>query len=135
MPIISGSCLCGKVRYSADAEPVFVGLCHCRDCQKVSGSAFATVVGVPKSAIKVAGTLKSFSKRGDTGKTIARMFCPECGASVVDEAEAAPNFVMIAAGTLDDASWLRPTSQIYCASAQPWVQLGGDIKRFDKSPG
>jgi hypothetical protein len=52
----------------------------------------------------------------------------------MDEAEAAPGLVMIAAGTLDDTSWVKPTTQIYCASAQPWVQLSGEMKSFDRTP-
>jgi hypothetical protein len=111
-----------------------VGLCHCHDCQKFTGSAFAAVIGLPKSAVTVTGVLKGFSKRGDSGKPIKRLFCPECGASVMDEAEAAPGLVMIAAGTLDDTSWVKPTAQIYCARAQPWVQLSGDMKSFDRMP-
>ena len=50
MPTITGGCLCGKIRYHADAEPAFVGLCHCHDCQKFTGSAFAAVIGLPKAA-------------------------------------------------------------------------------------
>ena len=53
----------------------------------------------------------------------------------MDEAEAVPSLVMIAAGTLDDASWVKPTSQIYCASAQPWVRLDREMKSFDRAPG
>ena len=135
MPTITGGCLCGKIRYSADAEPAFVGLCHCHDCQKFTGSAFAAVIGLPKSAVTVTGALKGFTKQGDSGKPINRMFCPECGASVMDQAEAAPGIVMIQAGTLDDTSWMKPTSQIYCASAQPWVQLSGEMKSFDRTSG
>jgi len=70
--------------------------CHCRDCQKFTGSAFAAVIGLPKSAVTVTGALKGFTKRGDSGKPTERLFCPECGASVMDEAEAAPGLVMIA---------------------------------------
>jgi hypothetical protein len=135
MPTITGGCLCGRIRYSVDAEPAFVGLCHCRDCQKFTGSAFAAVIGLPKSAVTVTGVLKGFTKQGDSGKPINRMFCPECGASVMDEAEAAPGIVMIQAGTLDDTSWMKPTSQIYCASAQPWVHLRGEMRSFDRTPG
>ena len=135
MSTITGGCLCGKIRYSADTEPRFVGVCHCHDCQKFTGSAFAAIIALPKSAFRMTGNPKGFTKRGDSGKPIARLFCPECGASVMDEAEAMPGIVMIAAGTLDDPSWVKPTTQIYCASAQPWVQLGGDMKRFDKVPG
>jgi hypothetical protein len=135
MSTITGGCLCGKIRYSANAEPAFVGLCHCHDCQKFTGSAFAAVIGLPKSAVTVTGALKGFTKQGDSGKPINRMFCPECGGSVMDEAEAAPGMVMIQAGTLDDTSWVKPTSQIYCASAQSWVLLGGEMKSFDRTPG
>ena len=135
MPAIVGGCLCGKVRYSADAGPIFVGLCHCHDCQKFTGSAFAAVIAVPKPALAVTGVLKGFTKPGDSGKPIERLFCPECGSSVMDEAEALPGMVMIAAGTLDDPSWVKPTAAVYCASAQPWVRLAGDMKTFDKMPG
>lgn len=135
MPTFTGGCLCGKIRYSANAEPTFVGLCHCRDCQKFTGSAFSAVIAVPKSAVTVTGGLKGFTKQGDSGKPIERLFCPECGASIMDEAAAMPGIVMIGAGTLDDPNWVKPTAQIYCASAQPWVRLGGDMKSFDRVPG
>ena len=135
MPQIAGGCLCGKVRYSSGAEPAFVGICHCTDCQKFTGSAFATVIGVAKSALSVQGDLATYSKTGDTGKAIYRKFCPQCGSSVMDEADALPDIVMLGAGTLDDPTWLKPGMQIYCDSAQPWVHLGGDMKSFPKMPG
>ena len=135
MPAITGGCLCGKIRYRADAEPAFVGLCHCHDCQKFTGSAFAAVIGWPKSAVEVTGALKTFTKLGDSGKPIKRMFCPDCGSSVMDEAEAAAGIVMMQAGTLDNTSWVKPTSQIYCASAQAWVQFSGPMKSFGRAPG
>ncbi len=53
----------------------------------------------------------------------------------MDEAQAMPGVAMIAGGTLDDPTWLKPSSQIYCASAQPWVRLGGDMQRFEGVPG
>jgi hypothetical protein len=132
---IEGGCLCGKVRYSADAEPAFVGVCHCKNCQKGTGTAFAAVVALPKPALSVQGNLKTFNDRGDTGKTMFRRFCPECGSSVMGEAEAMPNVVMILTGTLDDASWVKPAMEIFCDSAQPWVELGGGMQRFPKMPG
>jgi hypothetical protein len=135
MPQIVGGCLCGKVRYSANAEPVFVGVCHCRDCQKFSGSAFSVVVALPKTALSVQGKVNTFQKPGDTGKMTERRFCPECGSPVVEEVAAMPDIVMIGAGTLDDASWVKPGMQIYCDSAQPWVELRGGIQSFAKMPG
>jgi hypothetical protein len=132
---LEGGCRCGKVRYSADAEPIFVGLCHCQSCQKASGSAFNIVVAVPKPAVSISGTLSTFTGQGDTGKQTHRRFCPECASPIAGEAEVMPDVIMIPAGTLDDTSWIKPTMQIYCDSAQPWVDLGGDMQRFAKMPG
>jgi hypothetical protein len=97
---VEGGCLCRKVRDSADAEPAFVGVCHCKNCQKALGAAFA-VVAVPTATLNVQGTLKAFDDQGDSGKKLYRRFCPECGSSVTDEAEAMPNVTMIMAGTLE----------------------------------
>ena len=134
MAKMTGGCLCGKVRYSADVEPVFTGVCHCRNCQKASGGAFAVVIGVPQTALDVQGHVKTYADRGDSGKAMYRRFCPDCGSTLMDEAEAMPGVTMIQVGTLDDASWVKPAMQIYCDSAQPWVQLGGDMVRFPKMP-
>ena len=134
MAHIEGGCLCGKVRYSADAEPVFVGVCHCADCQRFTGSAFSTVVAVPPPALRVTGTLRTFTKPGGTGKPQHRCFRPECGSGVVDEADALPGLVMLNVGTLDDRSRVRPQSEVHCDSAQPWVRLGGELERFAGMP-
>lgn len=134
MPKITGGCLCGKVRYSADVEPEFVGVCHCHNCQKETGSAFAIVIGLPKSALSVQGDLKTFKDTGDSGKAMFRRFCPNCGSTVVDQGEIMPDTVMIQVGTLDDPSWVKPAMEIYCDSAQPWVRLGGEMQRFPKMP-
>ena len=135
MAKIAGGCLCGKVRYSAEGEPAFVAVCHCTDCQNFTGSAFGVVVGVPKPALSIQGKVTTYSKNGDTGRSISRQFCPECGSSIAEEVEAVPGVVMIASGTLDDTSWLKPGMQIYCDSAQSWVKLGGEMQSFAKMPG
>ena len=58
MPNMNGGCLCGDVRYSASGEPVVTSICHCRDCQRRTGSAFVEVVAVPKEAFSVQGSFK-----------------------------------------------------------------------------
>ena len=131
---IEGGCLCGQVRYSADTEPAFVGVCHCKDCQKASGTAFRVVFAVPKPALTVQGPLKTFNGRGDSGKTLQRRFCPECGSAITTDVEVMPDLTIVMAGTLDDASWVKPTMEIYCSSAQPWVSLAGERQRFPKMP-
>jgi hypothetical protein len=132
---IEGGCLCGQVHYSGEAEPIFVGVCHCANCQKGSGSAFNAVVAVPKAAIGTTGTTSTYQSTGDSGKATYRRFCPRCGSPVAVEAELMADAVMIPVGTLDDPGAVKPAMQIYCDSAQPWALLEGGIQRFGKMPG
>jgi len=134
MASITGGCLCGKVHYSADVDPIFAGICHCHNCQKATGSAFSAVVAVPQPALTVQGELKIYEDKGDSGSPMYRRFCPECGSAVLAEAAVMPGVVMIQAGTLDDTARLKPGMQIYCDSAQPWVSLDGEWQRFPKMP-
>ena len=97
--------------------------------------AFRVVFAVPTPALSVQGALKTFDDRGDSGRTVHRRFCPECGSAITTERQARPDTTIVMAGTLDDASWLKPTMEIFCDSAQPWVSLGGDRQRFPKMPG
>jgi hypothetical protein len=134
MSIIAGGCLCGKVRYSAPGEPVLTAVCHCRDCQKQTGTSFSVIIGVPSLALAVKGTLKTFDLTGDDDKPVHRNFCPNCGSPITSITEARPELSFIKAGTLDDASWLEPTVEIWCGSAQPWVSLVCDRQKFAKAP-
>jgi hypothetical protein len=130
---LKGGCLCGAVRYTARAEPVILGICHCRDCQKFTGSAFGFLVGVPRIAFEIDGVVKRFAKPADSGKPIVRLFCPECGSSVAEELASQPGLVLINGGTLDDPTAVIPATEIYCDRMLPWVQLG-DMQRFAKMP-
>src|ERR1043166_4138790 len=85
MAKITGGCLCGAVRYTAEADPTSVTVCHCLDCQKFTGSAFAALVPVSKDALTIDGALKTFSSPGDSGNPLLRHFCPECGSSIAEE--------------------------------------------------
>ena len=122
---LEGGCLCGKVRYSGEAEPIFVGVCHCTNCQKSSGTAFNSVVAVPKSALSLTGTISTFEGRGDTGNATYKRFCPECGSPVAEEAAIMADVVMIPTGTLDDPGAITPAMQIYCDSALVVKRLAG----------
>ena len=134
MSKVSGGCLCGNVRYSVEAEPVFTVVCHCKNCQKQAGAAFSIEFGVPSSAVSVQGTIKTFHDKGDSGKSVDRHFCPECGSPLISEIAVMPDVSLIKAGTLDDTSWVLPTMELYCDSAQSWVKLLGEMKKFPKMP-
>jgi len=134
MPELRGGCLCGAVRYSTTAEPVTSGVCHCRDCQKFTGSAFGALVYVPKETLMLEGTTKTFTSPGGSGKPMLRHFCPECGSSIAQEPGTRPGIVVLNIGTLDDPKSITPAREIFCDDALPWVQTIGDMPRFPKRP-
>jgi hypothetical protein len=133
MADINGRCRCGKVTYSSAADPVFVGICHCTNCQKMTSSAYSTVLAVPTPTLTVTGTTKRFDDIGDSGKPTHRDFCPECGSTVTELADVMPGITMIGIGTLNDPSWVKPAMQIYCDSALPWAKVPG-MQEFPKMP-
>ncbi len=135
MADIKGSCRCGKVTYASAADPVFVGVCHCRTCQKSTGTAYATVLAVPDATLTVTGTTKRFDDVGDSGSPTHRFFCPECGSTVTQSADVMPGITMIPVGTLDDPASVKPAMQIYCDSAMSWAMLGEGTHSFPKMPG
>ena len=134
MPKLEGGCLCGDVRYSVSGDPAVTSICHCRHCQKQTGSAFVEVVAVPNEIFSVQGKLQTFTIAGDSGRRKKSKFCPRCGSVVVIEAEGFPGMALIMGGTLDDTSWLKPTMALFGDSAQPWLAITHDMKRFPRMP-
>lgn len=129
----TGGCLCGAIRYECSAEPVAMGNCHCRDCQRVTGSAFATTLLVPCSAVTITGDVKYYEATGDSGGIVRRGFCPTCGSRLFGK-PAIPDLMSIMAGSLDDPSWFRPGIDCYTASAQPWDYMNPELPKFEKLP-
>jgi hypothetical protein len=81
--LLTGGCQCGAVRYAISAEPLAVYVCHCRECQKQSASAFGISVLVPRDAFRVErGEVRIWSRPTDSGRTLDCMFCAECGSRV-----------------------------------------------------
>ena len=129
----TGGCLCGSVRYECSAEPIAMGNCHCRDCQRATGSAYASGLLVPQSAVTITGDVKYYDVIGDSGSIVGRGFCPNCGSRLFSKPPI-PELMGILAGSLDDPSWFRPTMDFYTASAQPWDHMNPDLPKFDKMP-
>ncbi|MFO1161686.1 MAG: GFA family protein [Reyranellaceae bacterium] len=134
MQRISGSCLCGAIRYSAETDPVFTAVCHCRNCQKQTGTASSVIVGLAAGSLSITGPIKTFHDTGDSGKAVHRRFCPACGSPIVTDVEVMPTLTFLKAGTLDDTSWLKPGMEIYCDSAQAWVPHLADTQQLPKGP-
>ncbi|HEY9830063.1 MAG TPA: GFA family protein [Stenomitos sp.] len=129
----TGGCLCGAVRYECSAQPVSMGICHCRDCQRATGSAFAAGMLVPQNAVTITGNVAYYDVTGDSGSLVSRGFCPICGSRLFSKPPI-PELMGIMAGSLDDPSWFNPQAEIYVASAQPWDYLNPDLPKFAKLP-
>ena len=134
MANITGGCLCGRVRYTVTGEPAFSGLCHCRNCQRYTGSAFEALIAFPAASVSVQGELKTYDDTGDSGQPVHRRFCPNCGSGVVNEVDVLPGVTIVLAGTLDDPAAFKPAMDVYWSSAQPWVHASVERKRFPKMP-
>ena len=122
MPI-EGSCHCGRVRYEAEVDPESVLICHCTDCQGLSGSAFRTVAPAREGTFRfTAGTPKRYVKIGDSGARRVQTFCPECGSPIYSgPEEGVPGMLGIRVGTIRQRHQLPPRKQYFLSSALPWA--------------
>jgi hypothetical protein len=132
-PVSKGGCLCGQVRYSFTGAPLLTAICHCRHCQRQSGSAFSVVCAVPADSFTQQGEIRIFNDMGDSGHAVARHFCPECGSPIASIADALPGLVLIKAGTLDDFDQTAPVMEAYCDSRLSWLPAMADTQKFPGS--
>ena len=117
----NGACHCGAVSFTAEIDPSRVMLCHCTDCQVLSGSAFRIVVMAPVGNFTIRGKTKSHVKVAQSGNRRAQVFCPECGTPLYAAAPENPTSVSIRLGCIEQRAILRPAVQIWQHSALPWL--------------
>ena len=109
-------------------------MCHFRDCQKFTGSAFAALVRIPKETVTIEGTLSTFTSIGGSGNPILRHFCPERGSSIAEESGTRPESVILNVGTFNNPAVAKPGREIFRDAALPWLAVHGEIPRFAKRP-
>ena len=127
---ISGGCACGAIRYEVSADPVAMLNCHCRDCQRGTGSAYAAVMVVPAAAVRMQGEPRYHRQVGDAGKAVERGFCAMCGSPVAVRLERMPDILGLQAASLDDPSQYKPAMDIFTSSAQPWDHMLPHTKKL-----
>ena len=132
---LTGGCQCGRVRYEIRAKPLSVYACHCTECQRQSGSAFALSLPVARDAVAVvAGTPAAWRRVLADGRAIACFFCGDCGTRLFHNPERNPQASIVKPGTLDDTSWLAAVGHIWTRSAQPWVRIPPDTVNYEAQP-
>ena len=136
MDKFSGGCACGKVRYTCQGKVLYMGNCHCRDCQRATGSAYFPAVPVKNGDLEInADALKWHETEADRGHSMMRSFCPDCGAPVALKNGANEGVTVLYAGSLDDPSWFKPSRDIFVASAQPWCVMDPALPKHEAMPG
>ena len=128
----TGGCLCGAIRYEVKGVPVRTAICHCDDCRKATGSAFATNVFVNAADLAIKGTPKQFQHITDTGATMTKEFCANCGSQLFGFSSRGPTIKQVKVGTIDDASFVKPQIEVYTIRKLPYVRLADETVRFEK---
>jgi hypothetical protein len=119
---INGQCHCGRVTYSAEIDPGKVLICHCTDCQQLSGSPYRVTVICSGDRISMTGgPAKIYVKTGDNGRTRFQHFCGDCGSPLFTSGEGGPDDWGIRWGSIRQRDSLKPSRQIWCRSAAPWI--------------
>src|SRR5512139_4110451 len=118
--IMTGGCVCGALRYRAEGEPLVQGLCHCRNCQRVSGGGHVGFVCFAEDAVTVEGATRSHSLTGGSGRPATRYACRSCQGAVFGRAEIMPGQINLYAGSLDDTSQFKPQIAIFVRSRPAW---------------
>ena len=128
---IEGSCHCVYITYEAEIDPETVSICHCADCQTLTGSAFTTSVPAAKKTFHLlTGQAKIYVKTAESGAKRAQAFCPECGSRIYAAAAVDPQTFNIRVGTIRQRKELRPKTQSWCRSALGWVMDLGSVKQI-----
>ena len=133
--IETGGCLCGNIKYKFNREDVVsAGHCHCKDCQKITGSGKATIVFVPTKSLKIDNNYKVYSVIGHDGTNVHRGFCPNCGSPIISYVTEQPDLRFIKAGSLDDSSWIKIESSFWSISANKWDPVNDNLPCFKQNP-
>lgn len=129
---IDGGCHCGKITFTADIDPEKVRICHCTDCQQITGSAYRVIVFAAKDAFELRGEPRVYVKTAESGSRRAQGFCPACGTPIYSTAEFNPQFYSLRIGTIRQRAQLRPRLQQWCRSKLDWAQDLREVPQVSK---
>ncbi len=130
---IDGGCHCGYITYEAEVDPEKASICHCTDCQKLTGTAFRTSIPAPDSAFRITGEPAIYIKTAESGGKRVQAFCPKCGSHIYATSPGeGPKVYNIRIGTARQRDRLVPKKQIWCRSQQNWLGTISSIPRVEK---
>jgi hypothetical protein len=130
---IEGGCHCGNIAYRAEVDPNTVSICHCTDCQTLTGSAYRANIPAPAdSFVLLRGEPKIYIKTAESGAKRAHAFCGNCGTPIYAAAIHDPPIYSLRVGTIKQRAELRPRRQIWCRSALAWPMDLSGIEKLDR---
>jgi hypothetical protein len=129
-----GTCRCGQLRAECEGEPVRVSVCHCLDCQKRSGSAFAAQARWPDQKVRVTGAAKTWTRVADSGHRATYRFCPNCGSTVAYVIEGWPGVTAVPLGAFADPQFPAPKFSVYEHRKHSWTAVLGDDVEHSSTP-
>ena len=135
MTKLTGQCLCGDIKFEADGDIAMMGNCHCTDCQQVSGSAYGTLIFMKESDVAISGEVKSFSHQVDSGNSLVKEFCPNCGSQMFGKNAARPESLALRAGSINEKEHIKPQFNVYASRKLDCTILDDTIPAFDEMPG
>ena len=127
---VHGSCHCGNIRYEALVDPERTAICHCTDCQKLTGSAYRVSVPANEGSLRLtSGDPSVYVKIGDSGSRRAQAFCSNCGSPLYTYDADHPTVYGLRVGCIDERAALAPRKQKWCRSALEWSQSLAGLER------
>lgn len=126
----TATCSCGQLRVVVEGEPVRVSVCHCRACQRRTGSAFGVQARWPRDRARTEGETRTWRRIGDEGTAVDFRFCPHCGSTVWFSQDGTPDLIAIAVGAFGDPTFLVPSCSVYEEYRHPWVGLPDGMERL-----
>ena len=118
---VDAACHCGRVRYTAEVDPRRTIICHCTDCQTISGAPYRVNVPTRAADLRLTGRPRTYVKTGGSGEAVTTAFCGDCGAALYSCKGEAPAFYFLRVGAIRQRADLVPTAQGFHGSAMPWA--------------
>ncbi len=133
-PFASGRCTCGAITYTVTAAPKTMVQCHCRDCQKSTGTGHVSQAFFAKKDVHIHGQASAYTTTTDGGNQSTRYFCPTCGSRIYGLNSGRPTTITLAVGCMDDHSWFSPKLVVYTKHRNDWDITRTDIPNFNEMP-
>ncbi|GAB3099142.1 GFA family protein [Aestuariicella hydrocarbonica] len=131
---LDGACQCGQVRYRLLEAPLFVACCHCKECQKLSTSAFSITAMIKRESLEVEGDLQHWQRPSASGNINAAAFCPTCVNRLYHYDPDKPQFLKLKPSSLENTEIIKPSKHIWVSQKQAWFDIPEGVEQHMTQP-